>query len=365
MAITPAQLAKVARDRIGNKMSVSVGEHLVPDTAIISEMNENIYECCRAFGGSTSRIETGFWATRNIPVANPAQPVVTPSESGGTLGPGTYSYRVSALAGNEETLAGPNTTGTIAGSTGSVAVSWTAVPGATAYRVYGRTASYEYLLATGVSGTTWTDTGAITPGSGPPGQNSTSFTSNMWVQDYDVINFIGSDVLEIEEVIRSDAFRSDNYLAGGALVDPRTGIPSGSLGTSIDQGYQGAVIETIQAQDRWRREANYSYESLILNGRLILRVMPRPEQVVYFSVRYISTSASLSTLPDVARVPLENAACASLLSCMLNRTDSDPPEAGQSVRDRRAYLDTLVGQRNYYLGRYRATLTKFLGFANQ
>jgi hypothetical protein len=55
-------------------------------------------------------------------------------------------------------------TGTVgAVTTGSVALSWPAVPNAFAYRVYGRTGGSEALLAV-IFGRNYTDTGADAPG---------------------------------------------------------------------------------------------------------------------------------------------------------------------------------------------------------
>jgi hypothetical protein len=92
----------------------------------------------------------------------------TGSTTGGTLAAGTYSYRVSAIVGGVESLACAAQTGVVAsGSTGSVALSWGAVSGATAYKVYGRTAGGELQLVS-QAGTTYTDTGAATPSGALP-----------------------------------------------------------------------------------------------------------------------------------------------------------------------------------------------------
>lgn len=90
------------------------------------------------------------------------------STAGGTLAAGTYWYRVSAVVGGVEGLACLEQSGTVAsGSTGSVALSWTAVASATAYKIYGRTQGAEQLL-TSQAGTTYTDTNAATPSGALP-----------------------------------------------------------------------------------------------------------------------------------------------------------------------------------------------------
>lgn len=87
----------------------------------------------------------------------------TPSESGGTLGAATYAYKVTALNGNGEGIASAASDGAaITGSTGSVAISWTAVTGATSYKVYGRTGGAFNFIAE-VETTSYTDDGSVTP----------------------------------------------------------------------------------------------------------------------------------------------------------------------------------------------------------
>lgn len=108
-------------------------------------------------------------------VATPAAPTVTPQ---GTTGATTYSYRISAVNAIGETLA--STAGTTA--TGNAALSgsnfnrvtWAGVPGAAAYKVYGRSSGSELLIAT-VAPTLnrYDDTGAVTPSGALPSSNTT------------------------------------------------------------------------------------------------------------------------------------------------------------------------------------------------
>jgi hypothetical protein len=65
----------------------------------------------------------------------------TGSTTGGTLPAGTYFYKVTALKGNEESLGSTQVSVTTTGATSSVSVTWTAVSGATSYRVYRGTSS--------------------------------------------------------------------------------------------------------------------------------------------------------------------------------------------------------------------------------
>lgn len=106
---------------------------------------------------------------RKAIVATPV-PTAVASTTGGTLGTGTYGYKVVAYraCGNSKTCnSAPSAEvkGAVSGSSGSVRISWTSVSGATSYRVYGRTAgaANQYwtvttnsFVDTGVAGTAGT-----------------------------------------------------------------------------------------------------------------------------------------------------------------------------------------------------------------
>jgi hypothetical protein len=103
----------------------------------------------------------------NITGAAPALTYASTATTGGTLAAATYFYRVSAImaAGADgsvfETLACAEGAGQITtGSTSTVTITWTAIPGATGYRVYGRATGAEKLIATLGNVLTFTDTGA-------------------------------------------------------------------------------------------------------------------------------------------------------------------------------------------------------------
>lgn len=109
-------------------------------------------------------------------VPDPAAPTLQGFTSGGTLAPGTYSYRVAAtnLGGTGETNPSPAKTLAVAGAgTVRIVVSWAAVAGATGYRVYGRTGGSEQLLAELGNVLTWEDNGSVTPRGLPATANTT------------------------------------------------------------------------------------------------------------------------------------------------------------------------------------------------
>ena len=108
-------------------------------------------------------------ATPNTP--NAPTLTVTQGVVGQFLAPGSYSYSVSAIDGNgQESSTSPIATATIINNTGNtgggtIALSWTAIGGATSYNVYGNTS--QQLLAN-VTGTTWTDNGTAGSGGAAP-----------------------------------------------------------------------------------------------------------------------------------------------------------------------------------------------------
>lgn len=106
----------------------------------------------------------------------PTITVATPSTSGGALADATYYYRVAALTAGGETPASNEVVVTISGGAGagSVALTWTAVTGATGYQVYrGTTAGAQTTYYTPGNVTTWTDVGGAPAGSESPTSTGT------------------------------------------------------------------------------------------------------------------------------------------------------------------------------------------------
>jgi hypothetical protein len=115
----------------------------------------------------------------------PEVPVVTPQGVAGTT---TYRYRISAVdADGFESAAGASgqtTTGNAALSGANFnRVTWDAVPGAAAYRVYGRSgAEGALLLMSEVTETTYDDTGADSPAGALPSGTVAANTLKLEVQ---------------------------------------------------------------------------------------------------------------------------------------------------------------------------------------
>lgn len=114
-----------------------------------------------------------FSIGNSAPLAAPGTVTPTPSTSGGTLAAGSYFYKVTAVNGGGETIGNPEATATTTGSTGSVALAWTAVTGATSYKIYrGTLAGAESVFFTSVTNS-FTDVG----GAGSAGTVPTTNTS--------------------------------------------------------------------------------------------------------------------------------------------------------------------------------------------
>ena len=108
-------------------------------------------------------------AWRDPIISSPSN--VSAAAAGGSLPPGTYGYVVVATRDVGQGTVGHSRPSAVVtaslGSTGGVQLSWAGVPEASAYIVYGRSASGQ-TQCWRVSGTTFTDTGATgTPGAPP------------------------------------------------------------------------------------------------------------------------------------------------------------------------------------------------------
>lgn len=101
-------------------------------------------------------------------VALPTGSQATGSTSGGSLAAGTYGYRVLARHRTAQNVwadsgAATEVTASVAsGTSGSVTITWNAVPNATEYLVYGRTPGAQTGWWSSGSATTFTDTGSAT-----------------------------------------------------------------------------------------------------------------------------------------------------------------------------------------------------------
>jgi hypothetical protein len=183
-----------------------------------------------------------------------------------------------------------------------------------------------------------------------PPTNSTGGAAG-YMQDYDIAAYIGSDVLEINEVLRSAAYRSDHL--------HHRDSERGTAGPAyIDQGFQESAYEHIQSQERFRHQDEFEWEQVYYAGKSFLRLMPPPTRTEVVQVTYISASMSIDDLPEDARPAIEHAACAALLNCVINRVNSAPSPTRDNALDKRYWLEMAERQRDYYDNRYQAAIAK-------
>jgi hypothetical protein len=144
--------------------------------ALIDRITTSVASLGTGFTAGVGLLEAlfarSFTATDYGGVSAPAMTSAVPSETGGTLGAGTYYYKVAAIGAWGESVASAESSGaTITGSTGSVVVTYGAVAGATGYRVYRGTASGLQNVYYNDAASTFTDTGATPDGTSAPGAN--------------------------------------------------------------------------------------------------------------------------------------------------------------------------------------------------
>jgi hypothetical protein len=106
----------------------------------------------------------------------PAAPTLAASTAAGTLAAGTYTYELVGYDGTGNTLPGPSAAITTT-ATGEVVLTWTLPTNIVSMDIYGRVAGSLGLLASGVTGTTWTDDGSVAVGAAPPASATSNYIS--------------------------------------------------------------------------------------------------------------------------------------------------------------------------------------------
>lgn len=179
----------------------------------------------------TSNGETLPSTETSLAIAKLTTPVNAAFTAGsGTLAIGTYYYRVAAINVIGQTLASTETSLFLAAG-GGVNVNWGAVSGATGYKIYGRTIGAELLITTVGAVTTFLDDGSLTPAGAMPVSNTTAGGINVnWTALEGATGYkvygrsIGAELL-IATVIGAVT-----YLDSGSIT------PSGAMPTSNTTG---------------------------------------------------------------------------------------------------------------------------------
>ena len=114
----------------------------------------------------------------------------THTSNTGSLGAGTYYYRVSAINSDGGETHASVETSIVLGAGGGVNVNWTKVDRAIGYKVYGRSTGAQALIATVGDVATYHDTGIITPAGALPTNNTSGRTRHKQVKRYDNQDFV-------------------------------------------------------------------------------------------------------------------------------------------------------------------------------
>lgn len=127
-------------------------------------------------------------------ISAPATPLIT---QGGALGRSSYGYKVTAINSRGETTGSVEGTTAVGNATLSSTayniITWTAVTGATGYKVYRTTGTGSgKLIATVTSSTLFVlDTGTAGTTASPPGSNTTAGTAGTTTYGYKVVATLG------------------------------------------------------------------------------------------------------------------------------------------------------------------------------
>lgn len=155
----------------------------------------------------------------------PTGVVATPSTTGGTLAAGNYFYKITALDSAGETTASIEVEATTTGSTGSVALTWTAEPGATSYRIYKGTATGAQNGYFTSASANFTDTGASDTAGTVPTTNTTGIGGTGYV--------VGDLFTVTQGSAQLGTGQVTSVGAGGTVT-----------GVSVVQGRQGTAYST-------------------------------------------------------------------------------------------------------------------------
>lgn len=175
------------------------------------------------------------------PLAAPAAPVLTPSATGGTLGPGSYYYELSWFQGPNiiETQALNPAFVSVSGTTNSIQVTWPVPPaGADGVNIYRRgpgDVGYLHLASELVNivspPTSYTDTGAadVDCNRGPSASNLTNATNSVEVNLPAALDVPAGVTWNLYKTLTSGSYTNSRLasgLRGESFLDTGTLAPS-------------------------------------------------------------------------------------------------------------------------------------------
>lgn len=219
---------------------------------------------------------------------------VTSEDSGGTLNPAKYTYRIASIVTEGETMPSAEFSVEIAGQSvvNKTIIKWKDVPGAIGYRIYGRTDNGMGLLAeVGVGTEEFVDTGAIpidtskTPITNPADAAPTdpSFVFRCYDTNVSTVNYLeafpctlepGTDgdglATEIEE--RVNPFSSILEVRNDVLLLASTPDVGAVALTNLEGGDSGAAptaFDIIKAWESFEDKELYQINLLLNTGHSV------------------------------------------------------------------------------------------------
>jgi len=192
-------------------------------------------------------------------LAAPIGSAGTASSTGGSLATGTYYYEVTAISSAGESVGSCEISEAVTGPTGSVALSWNAVTGATSYRIYRGTSSGGESTYYTSSSPAFTDTGASgTSGSPPPTPYETSYT-------YDTSNTatgtIGDRASKTDPLGNETTYTYDGAGHQTSKVDPLGNVSGGTPANYTTSSTHDADGRTLSVTNERGYTTAYAYDA--------------------------------------------------------------------------------------------------------
>ena len=174
---------------------------------------------------------------------SPDAPILTAS-GGGSLSAATYYYKITAtFSPSGESLPSPEAKVDVS-APGEVSLSWSAVTGATGYKIYRATSTGDEKLLDSVSGTTYTDDGTKVLGSATP--PTTDTTSGLGIAVSVNVAVVDTKTWLANNVSLTSGGVTIETTAPSASTFSATSI-SGAGGSSV--GVAGSIAVNIVASD--------------------------------------------------------------------------------------------------------------------